>query len=503
MPQRILLGPSFNRKAASLFQGSGFYHALFKLGLELVADTDAEVVGMGMGGAAGEDALITVGIIRGGFSVVLLVVVGVHVGEIEGPLVPLEAHTAGVVLAAVGGHHVVGIAVVVGGLVEHEAEAQSHPFLDPPFGGDIEGPVVTPMTVGVIPVAGIGLHIHVEVGEAAPQSIGGTGFNTQIFHRLISHGESEGVGQMDGAAELMFIDHEVRIQAIHSGKTRDTVSHARSGRRQHVVPPGFSLNFQAHGGPIGQASRPLFVELGVQGDIAPKGKAVTVDINIAAVGNTLRTKSGGEILTHLHIGVQDFSADGNGEHVVQLVGDIGIQRAGDELHGLKVEAAGPVLGVLHAKAEAGELTDAQPHLVVPLMGEIPGRDGPGLMGAMVIVVAGTVRDVHAPVHLGDGKVALKLGTFQTGHGSRVVGDNGSIATTGNKTASEGHGAGAAFETGGEAFSIGLLSGNSKRQREERAQRTKRARTLTGKIHRNTPGLPLKRRSTASRAMIVR
>ena len=438
-----------------------------------------------MGGTAGNDALV--GIVCGRFAVVLLVVVGVHIGKVEGPLVPLEAHTGGIVLAAVGGHHVVGVAIVVGGLVEHEAEAQGHPFLHPPFGGNVEGPVVAPMAVGE---AGIGIiDIHIEVGKAAPQGIGGAGFDAQVFDGLVGYAESEGVGQMDGAVQVML--GGIKAQFAHKSRGRSA---------------NFTIHLQAHGSAVHETHSPLVVQLGVQGDVAAEGKALTVDVGITAccrsgefhltlfrvhieVGRAHCSTSsclliGRNLLAHLHIGVENFSADANGNLVGQLIGDIGRDGAGDELNGLQVESSGPFVGVLHAKAEAGELAYAQPHLVVELMGEIPGRDGPGLVRAVVVVVAAfLVLHVHAPVHLGDGKVGLELRTLKAGHSGRVVGNNRGVAAAGHKAASKGHGAGTAFKGGGEAFGAGLLGRQGKRKGKKGAQGK---RTLAEKIHRRTP-----------------
>ena len=87
--------------------------------------------------------------------------------------------------------------------------------------------------------------------------------------------------------------------------------------------------------------------------------------------------------------------------IVELEGDVGIEGTGDELHALQVVAARPFIGVLHAQAETGVGGQAKPYIVVDLMGDVEGGDGPGLMGAVEVarVVARLVAGVHAPVEL--------------------------------------------------------------------------------------------------------
>ncbi len=402
-------------------------------------------------------------------------VVGVHIGEVEGPVVPLEAHTGGVVVAAVGRHHEVGIAHVHGRTVVHETEAQGHPVVGPPFSRDIEGPVVAPLTGSGIGFIERRFLIEIELFKAAPQRIHGTDFDAQRGDRLVGHTHGEGVRQMESAAKIVLRSHTSKGKVAAS-------------RAHQTAVTSLTIHLEAHRCTIHEAHGPLIVQLGMQGDIAAKGKAMAIDAGITTHLQSLLKKSRNSF-THLHIGIQHFSSHGEGDLVGELVGDIGRDGAGDELHGLKIQGSGPVIGVLHTKAEAGELADAQPQLVVHLMGEVPGRDGPSLVSAVVVFASALVTlriHVHAPVHLSDGKVALNLGAGHGGHGSGVEGNGRGVAAAGHKAAAKGHAAGAAFKRGGKAFGLGLLGRNGKREGKKGAHSE---RALTEHIHRNTPESP--------------
>ena len=171
--------------------------------------------------------------------------------------------------------------------------------------------------------------------------------------------------------------------------------------------------------------------------------------------------------------------------VVELVGNAGVERVCDELHALQIVPARPFVGILHAEAEARVGSQTEPHAVVDLMRHVEGRNGPGLMGAVIVarVVACGVSRVHAPVELGHGKVGLHLRSIKERHGGRVVGKRGRIAATGDESAGQAHASGTVFHDG-EPFRLSAGRGEKKSKRNKK--RTEKACAGRKTVHCTTP-----------------
>ena len=224
-----------------------------------------------------------------------------------------------------------------------------------------------------------------------------------------------------------------------------------------------------------------------------------VDVHVAGFAQAVVAGSTGkgcvlvEVLAHLHGGAHHFHAYGKGKMIVELVGDAGIDGVRDELHALQVVPAGPFVGVLHAQTETGEGGEAEPHLVVDLMGEVEGRNGPGLMSAVEVarVVACAVAGIHAPVELRNGKVGLHLRSVKERHGRRVVGKGGGVAAAGDETAGKAHAPGAVLHDG-KAFSEGAAGRNKEGKGNEQAERTESAHTHGKTVHHITPAAEMQK-----------
>ena len=200
---KFVIFQTVHKKSAGQEQSARPVQAEIRL-LELVAYAYAEVMGMRMSGLAGYDNARRMA--GSGVRVVQNMVVNVHIGQVKRPVLVEEADAGGIVVAAVGRNHVVGIAGVHGGSFVHETEAQGHPVHRLVFAGEAECPAVSPVPVGILPGVDRAFHIHVEVSEAAPERVDGIGFKTQVVQRLIGNAESDGIRQMECAAETRILD---------------------------------------------------------------------------------------------------------------------------------------------------------------------------------------------------------------------------------------------------------------------------------------------------------
>ena len=314
--------------------------------------------------------------------------------------------------------------------------AQGPPVKGLVFHAAVEVPAVAPFLV----VDGIVAAVHIDVqgivgGPAGPDR---AHFKTQIVQRLVGNAQGCRIGQLK---------HGVCAAVSGLGQ----VFGLADGVVALIGEFHVAIDVHGHLTLVGQANRPLVVEMHVQAKVGAITPSVPLELHV--VVKFFAVVVGQNFVAHVHVGVHGFHAYRKGDRIIELDGKG--RHEGNSLYAdvIDIVPARPVTRIAVAKAETRKNAQTDPCVVAELVAQIGVRSIPegglrvGRGFAAAITGGNTTRGAD------EGKAAHRAGAGQLRNACGIIGNGRNIISAAHHAASQGNTSGAPFIQG-ETFAPG-------------------------------------------------